>query len=114
MVKLLNNKILTIANFSILIYFSLLYFFDYFKIDFVLIGVLREIFTIPFLLAQFIFLVLGVIHIIKHKTYLLTCISIILLAINTIYTVGSFFKYIYHLLIYICTNTNYAYEKHTN
>jgi len=62
-----------------------------FKIDFVLIGVVREIFTIPFLLAQLLFLVLGVIYIIKHKTYLLTFISIILLAINATYTIGSFF-----------------------
>ena len=89
--KRINNKNLTIVNFSIVAYFTLLYVLNYFKIDFVLIGVLREIFTIPFLLAQLLFLVLGIIHIVKHKTYLLTFASIILLAINTIYTVASFF-----------------------
>ena len=87
----INNSNLTIINFSIVAYFVLLYVLDFFKLDFVLIGVLREIFTIPFLLAQLLFLVLGIIHVVKHKTYLLTCISVILLAINTIYTVGSFF-----------------------
>jgi hypothetical protein len=89
--KRINNSNLTIINFSIVAYFILLYVLDFFKIDFVLIGVVREIFTIPFLLAQLLFLVLGVIHIIKHKTYLLTFISIILLAINATYTIGSFF-----------------------
>ncbi|MEY3820201.1 MAG: hypothetical protein RL337_382 [Bacteroidota bacterium] len=89
--KRINNSNLTIINFSIVAYFVLLYVLDFFKIDFVLIGVVREIFTIPFLLAQLLFLVLGVIHIIKHKTYLLTFISIILLAINATYTIGSFF-----------------------
>jgi len=89
--KRINNSNLTIINFSIVAYFVLLYVLDFFKIDFVLIGVVREIFTIPFLLAQLLFLVLGVIHIIKHKTYLLTFISMILLAINATYTIGSFF-----------------------
>lgn len=87
----LNNKNLTIINFSILIYFGLIYMIDFLKIEFVVIGVLREIFTIPFLLAQMIFLVLGIIHVVKYKTHFLTLISIIVLAINAIYTIGSFF-----------------------
>ncbi len=87
----INNKNLTIINFSILIYFGLLYVLDFLKIEVVIIGVFREIFTIPFLLAQMIFLVLGIIHIVKHKTHFLTLISIIVLAINAIYTIGSFF-----------------------
>jgi hypothetical protein len=91
MSTLVNNKNLTIINFSIVAYFVLLYVLDFLKIDFVLIGVFREILTIPFILAQMLFLVLGVIHIVKHKTYLLTSISIVLLAINAIYTIGSFF-----------------------
>lgn len=91
MSTLVNNKNLTIINFSIVAYFVLLYVLDFLKIDFVLIGVFREIFTIPFILAQILFLVLSVIHIIKHKTYLLTSISIVLLVINATYTIGSFF-----------------------
>jgi hypothetical protein len=89
--KRINNSNLTIINFSIVTYFALLYVLNFFKIDFVLIGVLREVFTIPFLLAQLLFLVVGIIHLVRHKTYLLTCISIMLLAINVIYTIGSFF-----------------------
>ena len=87
----INNKNLTIINFSIVAYFGLLYVLDFLKIDFVLIGVFREIFTIPFLLAQMLFLVLGIIHIVKHKIHLSTSISIVLLAINAIYIVASFF-----------------------
>jgi hypothetical protein len=91
MSTLVNNKNLTIINFSIVAYFVLLYVLDFLKIDFVLIGVFREILTIPFLLAQMLFLVLGIMHVVKHKTHLLTFISIVLLAINAIYTIGSFF-----------------------
>ena len=91
MSKLLNNRTLIIVNFSIVSYFVVLYLLDFFKIDFVVLGVFREIFTIPFLLAQLLFLVLGILHVIKYKTYLLTFISIILLAINATYTIGSFF-----------------------
>jgi hypothetical protein len=91
MSKLLNNRTLTIINFSIVAYFVLLYVLDFLKIDFVLIGVFREILTIPFILAQMLFLVLGIMHVVKHKTRLLTFISIVLLAINATYTIGSFF-----------------------
>ncbi len=87
---LVNNNTLTIVNLSIVAYFGLLYLLDFLKIDFVLLGVVREIFTIPFLLAQMLFLVLGIIHVVKHKTHFLTIMSIILLAINAIYTIGSF------------------------
>jgi hypothetical protein len=86
-----NNKNLTIINFSIVAYFGLLYVLNFLKIEFVLIGVFREIFTIPFLIAQLLFLVLGIIHIIKYKTHLLTFISIVLFAINAIYIAASFF-----------------------
>jgi len=89
--KLMTNRNLTIANILIVTYFALIYLLNYFNIDFVLIGVYREIFTIPFLLAQVVFLVLGVIHLVKHKTYLMTIISMIALAICTISTLGWFF-----------------------
>lgn len=87
----INNRNLTIVNFSIVVYFCLLYTLYFFKIDIVLFGVFREILTIPFLLAQIPFLVLCIIHLIKHKIYLLTFISTLLLAMNTIYTFASFF-----------------------
>ncbi len=87
----MTNRNLTIINFVIIAYFCLIYVLNFYKIDFILIGVFREMFTIPFLLAQIVFLVLGIIHLIKHKTHFLTLISIIGLAINAIYTIGSFF-----------------------
>ena len=89
--KLMTNRNLTIINFVIVTYFGLIYLLNFYTIDFVLIGVFREMLTIPFLLAQIVFLVLGIIHLIKHKTHFLTIISIIGLAISAIYTIGWFF-----------------------
>lgn len=91
MSKVITNRSLTIVNFVIVTYFGLIYLLNFYKIDFVLIGVFRELLTIPFLLAQIVFLVLGTIHLINHKTNYLTIISIIALAICAIYTIGSFF-----------------------
>ena len=89
--KIITNRNLTIINFVIVTYFGLIYLLNFYKIDFVFIGVFREMLTIPFLLAQIVFLVLGIIHLIKNKTHFLTVISIIGLAISAFYTIGSFF-----------------------
>lgn len=89
--KLITNRNLAIINFVIIAYFCLIYVLNFYRIDFVLIGVFREMLTIPFLLAQILFLVLGIIHLIKYKTHFLTLMSIIGLAINAIYTIGSLF-----------------------
>ena len=89
--KLKTNRNLIIINFVIVTYFGLIYLLNFYKIDYVLIGVFREFLTIPFLIAQIVFLVLGIIHLIKHKTHFLTIISIIGLAISAIYTIGWFF-----------------------
>lgn len=83
--KLITNRNLTIINFVIVTYFGLIYLFDFYEIGFVLIGVFRELLTIPFLLAQLFLLPLGIIHLIKHKTNFLTVISIIGLAISVSY-----------------------------
>ena len=88
--KLMTNRNLTIINFVIVTYLVLIYSLNFYKIDSVLIGVFRELLTIPFLLAQIIFLVVGIIHLIKYKTHFLTIISIIGLAICAIYTIGPF------------------------
>ena len=89
--KLITNRNLTIINIVIVTYFGLIYLLNFYKIDFVLIGVFREILTIPFLIAQIVFLVLGIIHLVTHKTHFLTIISIIGLAISAVYTIGWFF-----------------------
>jgi hypothetical protein len=89
--KLITNRNLTIINFVIVTFFGLIYLINFYKIDFVLIGVFRELLTIPFLGAQIIFLVIGIIFLIKRKIHFLTIVSIIGLVISTIYTIGWFF-----------------------
>ncbi len=78
-------------NFAIVSYFILILLINFYKIDFVLIGVFREMLTIPFLIAQIIFLVIGIKYLIKNQRNLLTIISVVSLAICTIITIGSFF-----------------------
>ena len=78
-------------NFGIVSYFILIWLINIYKIDFVLIGVVREMLTIPFLLAQIVFLVIGIKYLIKNKRNLMTTFSVLALAICTVITIGSFF-----------------------
>jgi len=89
--KLLTNRNLIIANFAIVSYFILIWMINFYKIDFVLIGVFREMLTIPFLIAQIVFLVIGIKFLIKNQRNILTIISVLSLAICMIITIGSFF-----------------------
>jgi hypothetical protein len=89
--KLITNRNLTIINFVIVSYFILIWLINFYKIDFVLIGVFREMLTIPFLIAQIVFLVIGIKILIKKQSNSLTIISVLLLAICSIITIGSFF-----------------------
>ena len=89
--KLITNRNLTIINFVIVSYFILIYLLNFYKIDFTLIGVFREMLTIPFLIAQLVFLIIGIKFLIKHKRHLWTIISLLLLAVCAIITIGSFF-----------------------
>lgn len=89
--KLIPNRNLTIINFVIVSYFILLWLINSYKIEFVLIGVFRELLTIPFFIAQIVFLIIGMKSIIKHQRNLLQIISVLLLAICAIMTIGSFF-----------------------
>lgn len=57
---LITNKNLTIVNFAIVSYFFLIWLINFYEIDFVLIGVFRELLTIPFLIAQIVFSVIGI------------------------------------------------------
>ncbi len=91
MKKLITNRNLTIINFVIVSYFILIWLINFYKMEFVLIGVFRELLTIPFLIAQIVFLVIGIKYLIKHKRHFSTIISLILLAVCTIITIGSFF-----------------------
>ena len=87
----MTNKNLIVANFAIVSYFILIWLINFYKIDFVLIGVFRELLTIPFLIAQIVFLVIGIKFIIKNQRDTLTIISVLSLAICMIITIGSFF-----------------------
>jgi len=89
--KSTTNRILIIANFSIVLYFTLIGLINFYKIDVVLIGVFREIFTLPFLIAQIVFLSVGIGYLIKNKRNLLVIISFLSLVICSVITIGSFF-----------------------
>lgn len=91
--KLTTCRNLTIVNFAIVTYFVLLYLLNFYKIDFVLIQVFGELLTIPFLISQIVFLIIGIKYLIKHKGNLLLIISLILLAISTIVTFGGFIQW---------------------
>jgi hypothetical protein len=89
--KVITNRKLTIVNFVIVIYFILIWLINLYKIDFVLIGVFREMFTIPFLIAQLVFLVIGIKFLIENQRTILTVISVLLLAICAVITIGIIF-----------------------
>jgi len=91
--KLKPNRNLTIINFVIVSYFILLWLINFYKIDFVLIGVFGELLTIPFLISQIVFLAIGIKSLIKYKGDLLLIISLILLAISAIITFGGFIQW---------------------
>ncbi len=88
--RLITNRNLTIINFVIVFYFILIWLINFYKIDFVLIGVFREILTIPFLIAQILFLVIGIIFLIKNQRNIMTIISVLSLTFCAIITIKSF------------------------
>ena len=91
MKKSITDRKLIIANFTIVSYFVLIWLINVYKIDIVLIGVFRELLTIPFLIAQIVFLVIGINFLIKNQRNALTINSVLSLAFCMLITVGSFF-----------------------
>jgi len=91
MSKLITARNLTSINFIIVAYFGLLWLIYILKIDNQLIGIFRELLTIPFLLAQLVFLVIGIRYWIKDSPPFFTKVSVTALAICTGITIGSFF-----------------------
>lgn len=79
MKKFISDRNLTIINIAIVLYFLVVYLLHIYNVDFVIIGFFREILTIPFLVAQLVFVVIGIKHMIKHKKRLLTTISLMAL-----------------------------------
>ncbi len=90
--KTLNEKTLALINFIIVLYFLAVFSVYFFQVDHVAIGVVIELFTIPFLLAQLAFLFVGGKRFFaKEKLSSLYVISIAGLTICAILTIGSFF-----------------------
>ncbi|NPA36831.1 MAG: hypothetical protein GXO47_08275 [Chlorobi bacterium] len=73
-------------------YFALVFLLYFLHIDTVMIGILREMLTIPFFLAQIVFLVLGVIMLIRKETpdKRFVIAGTALLIVSTALTIGSF------------------------
>ena len=92
MKKIITDRNLTIINITIVLYFLVVYLIHIYKVDYVIVGVFREILTIPFLIAQFVFVVIGINYMMKHKKRILTTMSLVALIVCTILTIGSFFK----------------------
>ena len=90
---ILDQKRLSIINLTIVLFFLLIYLINLYKIDLVLIGVIRELLTIPFLIAQIVFLTLSIKVLIKENKgeYYLLVSSVVALAICAFFTLGSFF-----------------------
>lgn len=90
--KLLTERNLSVINIIIVSYFVVLYLINHFKLDYVLIGVVGEMLTIPFLSSQILFLVLGGKYLMKNRnSSFVFKISLILLAICSVITISSFF-----------------------
>jgi hypothetical protein len=90
----LSEKRLLAISLIIATYFLTIFLLNFFGIDFVFIGVLRELLTVPMLLGQIAFLVLGMVILIKRresKLKYLTVMSLLLLMTSSVLTIGSFF-----------------------
>jgi hypothetical protein len=91
MLKLITNRRLAFINFGIVCYFFLIWLIHFYQIDFFIIGFFQELFTIPFLIAQFIFLFISIAFLIKNPKKYLSLISLMALAVCTFLTTKSFF-----------------------
>lgn len=89
--RILSSKNLTLINLLIVAYFVLLYFVNHYQIKSQLIQGAGEMLTIPFLIAQVIFVAIGIQYITQGKRKLWTVVSIVLLGLCAIATVKSFF-----------------------
>lgn len=87
----INHKILATINFIIVGYFVLIYVLYKFDLDYKMIGALIELLTIPFLIAQVVFLFIGIRLLFKKKMLPFTFMSFVLLVVCSILSIGSFF-----------------------
>ncbi len=86
----MNIKKLTIINFSITTYFCLIYLQYYYNITNEFVNFIKELFTIPFLIAQVIFLIISIKQLLKKHINMAFIISVILLVISSFIIFKSF------------------------
>lgn len=92
-IKLFSEKKLFWISLAVILYFCLLYLNAYcVKSEIVLIGWFQELLTIPFILFQFILLILSILYCIKGKFRVnsYSFWSFIILLINTLFVIWSF------------------------
>jgi hypothetical protein len=93
MENLLTTNTIKNINFGIVIYFITLYLLNIYEVNSVIIGVFIELFTIPFLIAQVVFIVISCYYLVKKKnTTLWYKFSLIALITCTVLTISSFFN----------------------
>jgi len=91
--KFIDAKRFVIVNFIIVFYFVIIYSLNFFNINYTIIGVFRELLTIPFLLLQLIFFVFGFYFLRKRENRnFWTILSFLLLVLSTIFTFKDFFN----------------------
>lgn len=91
--KAISEKKLFWISTAVILYFCLLYFNAYcVKSEIVLLGWFQELLTIPFLLFQFILLILSILYCIKGKFQVnsYSFWSFAILLINTLFVIWSF------------------------
>lgn len=92
----INGITVLAASLLVVFYFATIYCIDYFEIDYTIIGVFRELLTIPFLLAQLFFLGISVVLFLRkgiiHKRCIL--LSIVILCCSSLFTGDYFFNFL--------------------
>ena len=86
----MDIKKLTLINLSITIFFFLIYLQNHYNINNGFVNFIKELFTIPFLIAQVIFLIISVKHLLKKQINIAFLISVIILATSSFITFKSF------------------------
>lgn len=81
-----KQKLIFLAAFITVLYFLFLYLnSNYFKIDFILLGILQEFVTLPMMLLQFVLLFFSTASLfcntVKNKSYPLLTITLLVLAL---------------------------------
>ena len=87
----MNIKKLTLINFAIVTFFSLIYLQFYYRIDNLAVIFLKELVTIPFLISQVIFWLISIKLLANNTKKLYFILSFTLLTICSFLTLQSFF-----------------------